>query len=720
MSRSFLRQSTLDVCALLLAALSVANLTAQQPKVFAPHGRIPQRIPKAQEIPLPPAKLGSLVGGPWMTDPNLKSSIYLKNVLEVSPITVTPILYLSNGKRFALPDVTLEPVGTAIVDINAELQKLGIASYATLSGYVEIQYKWAWVPVCATIRVVDAAHSLIFTYGVQPSTQTDFQSQRVAARNVVEGVWWKHEDAVGGFVALANTSSNAVLANIEVNDSQGAPIASHKLTVSPHGAKIIELSELDSVTAGSSGGIHVAYTGPERALVINGGLKDTSAGYSANMRFGPAPSSSAQETQTTLAELGLMVGAADPMMLFPAGTTFAPYSVLRNISDGPMAIKPTVWWMQAGLARSTELPVLTLSPGQSRSLDVLSSIAATRLNNFNGSLNIEFDVRGKQGGLLLAAGSVDQTNTYVFEVNPRRIEESGSKSLGYWSTGNGDDTMVTLWNPADEAQDFVFRLAFSGGRYLVPMHLGPRATRTFNVSEIIQNQVPDAEGSTIPTTIHEGSATVTGIHADPEHILLAMDVGIYNVRKATCGGGCIYCDGYTTFNMSPGSASFAVRATKQYQALGTWSSGAQYSVANSWSSSHTSVATVNSSGLATGVAAGSANFSAPYGPDAVYTGETCFSNGNPYCPAPPASGTMTGTGTVQVPTSLAVLNVTVLPNGQGLNFGCSVTDSKPTRIRMAIVACTNIQPKLCICMTDLPLPPGWLWSGTGQSSVGGR
>jgi hypothetical protein len=30
-----------------------------------------------------------------------------------------------------------------------------------------------------------------------------------------------------------------------------------------------------------------------------------------------------------------------------------------------------------------------------------------------------------------------------------------------------------------------------------------------------------------------------------------------------------------------------------------------------------------------------------------------------------------GTGTVQVPTSLSVLNVALLPNGQGLNFGCS-------------------------------------------------
>lgn len=39
---------------------------------------------------------------------------------------------------------------------------------------------------------------------------------------------------------------------------------------------------------------------------------------------------------------------------------------------------------------------------------------------------------------MLASGSVDQTNTYVFESVPRGVTESGSKSLQYWSTGNGE------------------------------------------------------------------------------------------------------------------------------------------------------------------------------------------------------------------------------------------------------------------------------------------
>jgi hypothetical protein len=630
--------------ALIALLFCTSLMSGQQAKVLAPHWPVAQLVPKSQESPLPAPTRGSLVGGLWMTGPNLKSSIYLKNVLEVSAITVTPLLYLSNGKQFRLPDVTMEPVGTAAVNINDELQKLGIASYATLSGYVEIQYNWAWVPVCATIRVVDTEHSVIFTYGVRPATMpSQTSAAEPSAKAVVKGLWWKQESAVSGFVALSNTTSKAVPAVIAVTDNRGAALGTHSISVSPHGTKTVQLSEFQSSPA-NEGGIDVSYSGAAGDIEVNGGLQDQSVGYSANLRFTQAPSPSAKTSQLGVAALGLMVGAADPMMLFPAGTTFTPYSVLRNISDAQVTVTPTFWWMEAGTARSAPLKTFTVAPDRSRSLDVMSLAFAAGLKNFNGNVNLAFDVQGKEGGLLLEAGSVDQTNNYVFEVMPRGIGESASKSIGRWSTANGDDTMVTVWNPADEAQDFVFRLVFSGGHYLLPMHFAPRATRTFNISEIIQNQLPDAEGNIITTTVRDGSATLGGSHGDVEHILVAMDSGTYNVRKATCGTNCVYCDGYTSFGpMNPGSATFGVQRTKQYQFPGTYSTGVQYNVGTNWSSSKTSVATVASStGVATGASPGSANIDA-YFSDPIYQGQVC-TGGTYNCPS--TSGNPTGGGTV--------------------------------------------------------------------------
>ena len=343
-----------------------------------------------------------------------------------------------------------------------------------------------------------------------------------------------------------------------------------------------------------------------------------------------------------------------------------------------LAITSRMWWMEAGAARSAQLTTFTLAPDQSRSLDVMSLISAAGLKNFNGNVNLAFDVQGKEGGLLLEAGSVDQTNNYVFEVMPRGIAESASKSIGRWSTANGDDTMVTVWNPADEAQDFVFRLVFSGGHYLLPMHFAPRATRTFNISEIIQNQLPDAEGNIIPTTVHEGSATLGGSHGDVEHILVAMDSGTYNVRKATCGTSCVYCDGYTSFGpMNPSSATFGVSQTKQYQFPGTYSSGVRYNVGTNWNSSKTSVATVASStGVATGVSPGSANVDA-YFSDPIYQGQVC-TGGTYNCPF--ASGSpQGGAGVVTVTFSSTQVQV-----GQTATISATVSSGNTVPISLSI------------------------------------
>ncbi len=62
--------------------------------------------------------------------------------------------------------------------------------------------------------------------------------------------------------------------------------------------------------------------------------------------------------------------------------------------------------------------------------------------------------------------------------------------------------MVSVWNPADEEQDFIF---------------------TFN---------------------YAGSAKIHGPKGDVQEILVAIDTGTYNVRKATCSYYCIWRDGY--------------------------------------------------------------------------------------------------------------------------------------------------------------------------------
>lgn len=188
-----------------------------------------------------------------MIDANFRSSIYLKNGVENASITVTPILYLSNGKKYVLPDVALEPSGTAVVNVNDALREQGIASWATLSGYLKIEYTWAWDAICATVQNVDTVHSLIFTYGLRPAgprrhpggAQEPSDSKRM--NRTMEAMWWKHESGVTGFVALSNTAEEPLTAKVQVSDSSGNGVNRDIVTVSPHGTKIVKLAELISV-----------------------------------------------------------------------------------------------------------------------------------------------------------------------------------------------------------------------------------------------------------------------------------------------------------------------------------------------------------------------------------------------------------------------------------------------------------------------------------------
>ncbi len=562
---------------LLAGGLCALASQAQQPKVLAPHKPVAPRTEKWVGPP-PTPKLQTSVGGFWMTNAYFKSALYLKNGLKTGPLTVTPALYLSDGVRLSLAPVTMEPSGTAIVDINQALVDHGFAYNATLNGYVEITFQWAWNVVCATVRNVDTVHSLIFGSNLQPVTPPNPTDQPAAstppAQNL-EGLWWKEENNVMGFVALSNVTGSPIDAAIQVLDDQNNNLGDHSVTVSPHGTKVVSLTELLSAPA-PRGGIALSYDGPSGSLLVYGALEDEAVGYSAHMPMGRLPQASNPVTANSFAELGLMTGTPDSMMNFPRGTVFTPYSVVRNSSDQPLSVTPTLWWMQGGFAHSSLLPPFAVPPHRTQILDTSSYLTTAGLKNYNGDVNLVLDTRGQSGGLLAVAGSVDQTKTYVFEVLPRGFKESVSKSIAYWSTANRDDTMITLWNPADEQQDFLFTLYYAGGHNSFPIYLGPRESRSFNVSEFTMEGIHDIDGNMVPMDAQTGSAEISGSQGENEHILIGVEAAVYNVVKATCEIVCETCIGLVEVTLVQSPYSLAVGNTTQQTFSVTYNTGTQY------------------------------------------------------------------------------------------------------------------------------------------------
>ena len=176
-----------------------------------------------------------------------------------------------------------------------------------------------------------------------------------------------------------------------------------------------------------------------------------------------------------------------------------------------------------------------------------------------------------------------------------------------------------------------------------------------DMAMLIAEIKPDADGNVIPPSVKEGSADFASANGRHEQITLVIAAGIYNVTTATCGGGCITCCGYSSFQISPSPILCPIGDSMSCSALATDCNGYSSNLGATWSSSNTSVMMVNSSGVVTGVAVGSATSTANFGSVPVYSGQYCGPNSCPAGSPAPSTG-----ATVQVPTSLFVTSTNII------------------------------------------------------------
>jgi hypothetical protein len=351
--------------------------------------------------------------------------------------------------------------------------------------------------------------------------------------------------------------------------------------------------------------------------------------------------------------VGIMVGAADPMMMFPEGTKFAPYAAMRNVSAKEVLVAPSAHYMNGNTPVTVRLRPFRMRANEAAQLDLPAELAAAGVPSNVGMLTLGFSSTAAATDLLLATGSVDQTGTYVFEVECKGSGPSEGKILGNWNVADGNDTMVSVWNSSDADQDLTAILFYSGGQYKYPLHLAKNASTMFNVSEIIMMQMPDADGNVIPAGIQHGSAVLSNGAGQSEPANVGVSVGTFNVQTATCGTKCPTCLGYSDFWVS--NAPFGVGIGSNYvvEALAQMQNGSQVSkrTSASWSSSNSAVGNSSGSGNFQGVSVGS--FLANANISLISVEQDCPYNGAP-CGTDPYSGSGQGAvpPTISGPTSV--------------------------------------------------------------------
>lgn len=630
-------------------------------------GRKPQK-----HLRIPPVDR-SLVGGVWRVDHSFVATIQVKNSLLDDTVDMTPVLYMADGTPFVLPKRTLLAHELAEINVNEALRTAPpeVVSHLSERGSVELRFNHSWNAVNATLQNLDVPRSLIYRtcFG-----QTVPLHPREKRRQKVEGLWWRFDDKTEGFIDLANTTNTDLQVSIRGASAGGERDKETLLQLAPHASASLRLVDLlsDKNLVIREGGLRIEYQGSLSSLFISAGTENAKQGFSAPMYFRDVTDKEAATPgfgsgARQVASVGIMAGKQDPMMGFPDGTEFTPYAIVRNTGAQDMSVAPAVQYFVEGKPHSLSLPSIQLSGGRTARLDVASSMAAAGVRNYSGDLHLIFNYTGVSNSILVAAGSVDQTGNYVFDVPARGVEARTGVDLVYFSERNGFDTMLTVWNPTSAAQDLLLTFNSQGGSYKVPIHMEAQGTAMFNASELAEQNKPDADGHTLPLGAF-GTILLTNAQDSKKPFTALVEASTFNVKNATCGGVCdcgvypvdVYVDGFPL--------SLPLGAGQQLTATLYWSDNSQSDATHNpyvWSSWDSTVASIGSNvGYASSVNPGSTTldffqggYSAPF--DMCWMYDTCDDKHSVEAEAPVNIASLSCTNSV---TRAGTVSCTVSPS----------------------------------------------------------
>lgn len=179
-------------------------------------GLVAAQVNRPAPVPYTPKKLDQYTAycALWRTDATFHSTIRLKNSLDTAPIDATVTLYMADGTPYALPPVHLPKSGVDTVEVNAALAQAPPSIQPHLSSYgsASITYRFDWQAVIlASMSILDTARSLeympMFQYPAQAAPAS--QGSTPPAQSY-DGLWWRYGGTSGGFVALANATSQPI------------------------------------------------------------------------------------------------------------------------------------------------------------------------------------------------------------------------------------------------------------------------------------------------------------------------------------------------------------------------------------------------------------------------------------------------------------------------------------------------------------------------------
>ncbi|MEK6407962.1 MAG: hypothetical protein AABN34_13455 [Acidobacteriota bacterium] len=352
-------------------------------------------------------------------------------------------------------------------------------------------------------------------------------------------------------------------------------------------------------------------------------LAKSENGFSSNFAFADPAASQSQ----TLAAAHLLIGRAE-MERFSRDTSFTSVALLRNASDAPIEVKPTVSFTSNNEPHTTRLPSRELLPQQVEVVDVEAELNRAGYRGPFAGAGLTLASSGKPGTLVAHLSSFDQSRNHVFDV-PLKDPEVRSNRYGGcypWNIEGDTQSIIHVRNTTDEKALFTIQLDWDGGSYALPMQeLAPQQEIAIDIRKLRDTQEKDSTGRVIPKEVSRGQATW---YEHGEQALIGR-TEVFSASAATASSfSCAppsCCPPYTLLVFcSPNSMSGVVgdaSLSQMFERRYRECDGAQFGPYNvttqaSWSSDNTGVVTVGAVTLSgaqcTCVGLGQANVNANF------------------------------------------------------------------------------------------------------------
>jgi hypothetical protein len=301
---------------------------------------------------------------------------------------------------------------------------------------------------------------------------------------------------------LNNMEGSSVNVAVRASGEQGASAtSSFDVALAPHQTRIVSLNDRTlPFTArpgpGKLGGISITHSGEPGAVLAYGLVSKPQTGFSSRLTFeDPATSRS-----RTLAAAHVLLDQPD-VPGFSGLSRFTSIALLRNASDMPLHVAPSLSFFYNGSPRTLTLTPRHLLPGQLDAINLGGELRRAGLRGPVSGVGLTLVSTGNPGALIAHLTSYDQTRNHVFDIplkDPAIQMSRFSGSYPFNLEGNKQG-IIHVRNTTGEKARFTIQLDFETGSYTLPIQiLDPGQEAAIDIRELRDSQTPDSIRRTIP------------------------------------------------------------------------------------------------------------------------------------------------------------------------------------------------------------------------------